>query len=249
MEAIKSAQRVCEVFELFNEARRPLTLKEVVQRYSYPPSSCSVLLKSLVQLGFLEYDAEQRAYLPTMRMSSMVDWVEKARFGNGSVVSAMRRLHEITHETVSLGAQSDLHAQYVYQIPGVLPFPYPRLRQTVRPIEKSGLGWLLLSTQDDEQIQRLLKRIHYGVRSQARRITLPLLMAEITKIRRDGYVFSRHTVIQGAGMIGMLIPPPTGTSRRLAIGVHGPVDRLEEKRRVILRELAAVTAAAGILGH
>ena len=110
METIKSAQRVCEIFEFFNEVQRPLMLKEIVSRFGYPASSCSVLLKSLVQLGFLEYDALHRTYLPTMRMSSLVEWVEKSRFGNGSVLSAMRRLHELTQETVSLGAQSDLHA-------------------------------------------------------------------------------------------------------------------------------------------
>jgi IclR family KDG regulon transcriptional repressor len=248
METIKSAQRVCEIFEFFNEVRRPLMLKDIVSRFGYPASSCSVLLKSLVQLGFLEYDALHRAYLPTMRMSTLVEWVEKSRFGNGSVLSAMRRLHELTQETVCLGAQSDLHAQFIYQIAGVLPFPYPRLRQTVRPMEKSGLGWLLLSTLPDEQIEHLLKRIHYGVKPEAHRIDLAGLMEEVNRIRRDGYVFSRHTVVAGAGMIGMLIPPRTPDSRQLAISVHGPVDRLDEKQRTILRELAAVTTAAGILG-
>ena len=73
-------------------------------------------------------------------------------------------------------------------------------------------------------------------------------MEEVNRIRRDGYVFSRHTVVAGAGMIGMLIPPQTADSRQLAISVHGPVDRLDEKQRTIMRELAAVTTAAGILG-
>ncbi|MDO9100332.1 MAG: helix-turn-helix domain-containing protein, partial [Caldisericota bacterium] len=189
MSVIKSAQRVCEIFEYFHETRRSLALKEIVARFDYPASSCSVLLKSLVELGYLEYDAARRTYLPTMRMTSMVTWVERARFGNGSVVAAMRRLHEMTSETVSLGAQSDLHAQYVFQIPGVLPIPYPRLRQTVRPIERSGLGWLLLSSKPDDEIEHLLKRINYRSRKNQDRIQLAELLEKVAEIRKKGFVF------------------------------------------------------------
>jgi IclR family transcriptional regulator, KDG regulon repressor len=246
LEVIKSAQRVCEVFEFFQEARRPLALKDFVARLQYPPSSASVLLKSLVELGYLEYDLTHRAYFPTMRMTSMVGWVERARFGNGSVVAAMRRLQEATSETVSLGAQSDLLAQYVFQIPGVLPIPYPRLRQTVRPIEKSGLGWLLLSALPDDHIERLLKRINYRSRDK-NRITLGALMQQVNAVRSNGYVFSRHTVVQGAGLIGMLIRRGSQGARQLALSIHGPVTRLEKKKELILRELAAVTTAAGVL--
>ncbi len=247
MEVIKSAQRVCEIFEFFCEVRRPLSLKDVVERFGYPASSCSVLLKSLVVLGYIEYDAAHRSYFPTMRMSTMVDWVERARFGSGSVVAAMQRLHHMTSETVSLGAQSDLHAQYIYQIPGILPIPYPRLRQTVRPLAKSGLGWLLLSAMDDETIEHLIKRINYHEKRRSERVELSGILKAIDQIRKDRYVFSKHTVVPHAGMIGMLIPSAPG-SRQLALTVQGPVVRLEAKQRDILRELAAVTSAAGVLG-
>lgn len=249
MDVVKSAQRVCEVFELFNERRCPLALKDITSRFDYPASSCSVLLKSLVELGYLDYDAPHRVYFPTMRMLSMVGWVERARLGNGSVVAAMRRLNEITQETVSLGAQSDLHAQYIFQIPGVLPIPYPRLRQTVRPIQRSGLGWLLLSALPDAGIEHLIKRVDYRRPRAQERMTLPELMRQVQAIRKNGYVFSKHTVVPGAGLIGMLIPTRDRDARQLALSVHGPVARLEQKERLILRELAAVTTAAGVLGE
>ena len=85
MGPIKTAIRVCEIFELFEEVRRPLRLKDFTNRFQYPPSSASGLLKSLVELGYLEYDLNSRCYLPTMRMPMISSWIERARFGNGNV--------------------------------------------------------------------------------------------------------------------------------------------------------------------
>jgi DNA-binding IclR family transcriptional regulator len=73
------------------------------------------------------------------------------------------------------------------------------------------------------------------------------VLAQVRAIRRDGYVFSRHTVVQGAGMIGMLVPQEPG-ARPLTISVHAPVERLERKKRIILDELSAVMSAACALG-
>ena len=137
MDAIKTAARTCEVFEYFQEVQRPLQQKDFVVRFGYPASSTSALLKSLVVLGYLEYNLGGRTYFPTMRMTSVVGWIERARFGNGSVLPAMQRLYEATAETVTLGLQSDLHAQYVYQIASTLSVPYPRTRQTIRPLAAS----------------------------------------------------------------------------------------------------------------
>lgn len=246
MDAIKTAGRVCEVFEYFHEAQRPLRLKDFVERFTYPPSSASALLKSLVVLGYLEYDLGTRSYFPTMRMPVISNWIERARFGNGNMLAAMKRLHDATAETITLGLQSDLHAQYVYQIASSLELPYPRTRQTIRPLAKSGLGWLLLSAMSNDEIDHLLRRINHAQRKSSERVNAADLMITIEQIRRDGYVFSRHTVVRGAGMIGMLIKNPK-SGRQLALSVHAPVPRLEEKRATIVRELNAVCKAATAL--
>jgi DNA-binding IclR family transcriptional regulator len=246
MQTTKSAVRVCEIFELFAERQLPLALKDVTQRLGYPPSSASALLKSLVEMGYLEYDLQQRTYFPTIRMSTMVGWVERTRFGTGGILSAMQRVHGATQETVNLGTQSDLHAQYIYQIASTLGVPYERIRQTVRTLDRSGIGWLLLSAYPDDQVLHLLRRVSHSRRGR-NPPDVDDVMDKVRAIRRDGYVFSRHTVVEGAGMIGMLVPQKAG-ARPLAISVHAPVERLEAKRRDILYELAAVTAAAGVLG-
>jgi IclR family transcriptional regulator, KDG regulon repressor len=113
---VKSARRVFEILEYFDRERRPLGLKDVLEGLGYPASSGSALLKSLIQLGYLDYDRERRRYYPTMRIAALGGWVHAALFGDGALTGLMNQLHRATGESVILAAQSDLHAQYVHVI-------------------------------------------------------------------------------------------------------------------------------------
>lgn len=54
-----------------------------------------------------------------------------------------------------------------------------------------------------------------------------------TGIRRDGYMFSKHVIVQDAGVIAVLLPR-RDFGRHLVLGVGGPVSRLEERHDEIL---------------
>ena len=151
-DAIKSARRVFEVFEYFDRERRPLSLKEVASALAYPASSGSALLKSLVALGYLDYDGERRTYFPTMRIAALGAWVEQALFGDGALLAFMERLHRLTAETVLLAAQRAIHAQYVHVIRSAEPLQFSVSPGTRRPLAASGMGWVLLSARSEAEI-------------------------------------------------------------------------------------------------
>jgi IclR family KDG regulon transcriptional repressor len=235
---IKTARRLFEVLEYFDEVQRPLSLKDVSTHFGYPASSASALLKSMVVMGYLDYDGYSRTYMPTMRIATLGNWVQGALFGESRILSLMKHMSEMTQETISIGTQSDLYAQYIHVIPSTYAIRYHLKPGTVRPLARSGLGWLLLSARSDDMIDKLLRRINIEEEDRKLRIALPDLMERITEIRKLGYAFSKHTVTAGAGMIGMLLPLRRH-GRILAIGVGGPVDRLEKKKKVILSQLRA----------
>ena len=233
---IKTSKRVFEILEAFEEVRRPMALKEFTQRFGYPPSSASALLKSLVALGYLEYDRFSRTYLPTMRMATLGNWVQQALFGEGEVLRLMKQLSETFGETVTLGTQSDLYVQYMYLIPSVLPIWYAVPIGMTRPIARSASGWLMLGTRSDVEIDGLVRRINFHERDAAKRIVLHELMQHVLRGRRDGFLFSKNTLEPGAGNIAMLLPDRR-FGRVFSLGVHGPVERLEAKADHIIAAL------------
>jgi DNA-binding IclR family transcriptional regulator len=230
---VKSARRGFEVLELFDRERRPLTLKDVCGALRLAPSSGAALLKSLVVLGYLDYDRVTRSYFPTMRIAFLGKWVEEALFGGGAILRLMKRLHASTGETALLAAQSDLNAQYIHSVHGAEPLQAAVQPGTLRPLANSGMGWLLLSRQSEDAIERFCRRIDIA---QGRRVDRIALKRNIAAVRADGYVFSRHTVRRGMGIIAMLLPEGR-LGRTFALGIGGPVANLEKKQAQILDSL------------
>ena len=233
---IKTSQRVFEILEAFEDVQRPMAMREIVTLLGYPASSASALLKSLVVLGYLDYDRSSRTYMPTMRVAVLGNWVHSALFGEGEILSLMQRLSQSSGETITLAVQSDLFVQYVYLIPSRLPIWYTVPIGMTRPIARSGIGWLMLGLRSDEEIDLILRRVNFREQVANQRISLDSLLPEIEKGRENGFIFSKNTLEHGAGSIAMLLPERR-FSRVFALGVHGPVERLTAKRYEILDEL------------
>ena len=234
-DTIKTARRAFEVLEYFDAVERPLSLKDIYSKFDYPPSSASGLLKTLVQLGYLDYDRYTRTYMPTMRVHGLGAWVKNSMFGS-NIIALVDYVVEVTGETVSIGTQSDLFMQYIHTVPSPRAIRLSIKPGAIRPLARSGLGWLLLSSRIDREIEELVRRINAETAPNAEKTDIDALMGIIRTIRADGYVMSQHTVTEGAGVIGMLIPERRH-GRTLAIGVGGPVVRLTEKKELILQTL------------
>ena len=232
--AVKSAKRAFEILEAFSRHRRPLALKELLDELDYPASSGSALMKSLVALGYLDYDGERRTYFPTMRIAALGSWVPGVLFGDGQLLGALEDLHRETGETVILAVQSDLHAQYVHVIPSPEPLQLRVPPGTRRPLAQSGLGLVLLSAKRDPEIERLRRRINASGEGAA--LTRDEMMARVNAVRARGYAFSRNAISQGVGIIGAALPNgPFG--RVFAVGAAGQVERLERKEDEIVAAL------------
>ena len=232
--AVKSAKRALEILEVFARNRRPLALKEVLDETAYPTSSGSALMKSLVALGYLDYDRERRTYFPTMRIAALGSWVPDVLFGEGPLLTALEGLHRKTGETVILAVQSDLHAQYVHVIHSAEPLQIRTPPGTLRPLARSGLGLVLLSSKRDAEIERLRRRINAAGEGGAQ--SREDLMARVNEVRARGYAFSKHAISPGVGIIGAALPNgPFG--RASAVGVAGTVAHLEESQDAIVSEL------------
>jgi DNA-binding IclR family transcriptional regulator len=73
---VKSAGRVLQIFEFFDEIQREARVAEIAERLHFPQSSTSVLLKCLTQLGYLDFDADSRTFLPSARVALLGAWLD-----------------------------------------------------------------------------------------------------------------------------------------------------------------------------
>lgn len=235
---IKTAGRVFEVLEYFRQVRRPLSVRELSEHFGYPLSSTSALVKSIATLGYLSYDSRLRAYSPTILLAMLGDWIYDLSFNRRELIDLLKSVADATGETAILAIQNDVHAQYVQVIQSrqaVQFFVSPGSR---RPLCASGLGWALLTGEDDAGIARIYQRTE----SQMGKAVLPDdlrvedVLAQVHKVRQQGYAYSRSINTPGVGVIALPLPP-SSKGPRLALGIGGLVERLDVGEKAAVRRM------------
>jgi IclR family transcriptional regulator, acetate operon repressor len=232
--AIKSAERALAILEYFRENKRAATVTEIAGTLGLPQSSTTMLLKSLLKLGYLDYAHQTRTFRPTYRVAVLGSWIQRSLFKSGPLTDTMDAIGNALDETVLLGLQNGPHMQYVHIVvpgEGVLLAVHVGI---LRPMTCSALGRMLLIGKTNDQIRAIVRRNNADAEDSAHRVQEQQFMAEIESIRNQGFAESRGKMTPGANVIAMLVPDQPDTAP-LAIGVGGPMMRIEERRDEILR--------------
>jgi DNA-binding IclR family transcriptional regulator len=231
---VKSAVRAIEVLELFSRERRPLTLSEIIEALGYPQSSTTVMLKSLLAIGYLNYNLERKTYYPNVLVTRLGDWIPESRVVSGPIQLLMQDLHERTTESVSIAVQNDINIHFlsVLNSKHKIKFFIPSRGQ--RTLLQSNLGWMLLAIKTDKEIASIHTQI--GLMNVHRMPELDEVMRHIAEIRKTGYCFVPDLPVSGAASVAMLLPSRFH-AQPMAVGVGGYVPRL---RANLPRILAAM---------
>jgi DNA-binding IclR family transcriptional regulator len=222
---VKSATRAIEILEYFKKVRQPRAMSEIALALGYPQSSSTVLLKTLVTLGYLNFDRRERLYFPTPKVTSLGDWVPRALFGTSRVLEAMHDVHASTGETVSIGTKNDVYLQYVQIIQSVHALRFHVDEGTLRPLTQSAVGWTLMSTLSDDKIDNIIRRANIATEKPTDRVKIPEMMERIREIRVKGYCSAENVPFLGGGTICVLLPV-TIQNQPVVLGLGGAAERI-----------------------
>jgi DNA-binding IclR family transcriptional regulator len=230
---IKSAARTLEVLELFHEQRTPLRLKFIFERLSYPQSSTTSLLKSMVVLGYLNYDRPTRTYFPTPRVAALGDWINHYLYGAGDVIGLMETVFEKTNETVVLSSQNDIFIQHIRVLQPSHPYKVPPSEGSMRVLTHSAAGLVLLSGMAPKAVDKLIRHINAYEQGRSKKINIDELSEQLAWIRREGYSLLAAFPFPDAAGLAMPLPKsPHGMP--LTLGVGGLNSRIARKRSEII---------------
>ena len=241
-EAVKSAVRVLELLELFQEVQRPLSIAEMSASLGYPYSSTAALTKTMAQEGHLREVGRPRRYMPTLRVAALGLWVDHYHGQGGSVLTAMQSLHDGTGHTVVLHGRNGIYSQFLHLIENPARALEWHVRTGfVRPLSACASGLVYLGTQPDGKIARIAHRCNAEATIPEDRVSPVTLMEEIAQIRRDGHIFAENAGVRGAVYIGVAVPS-RDQQDSLVIGFGGLAEEMRARRAEyvsLLREAAA----------
>lgn len=238
---VKSAKRVLEIFEHFAEKHEPATVGELASRLGYPQSSTSVLLKSLLALGYLQYDASARTYRPTLRVMLLGSWVHDEILGQSSVMARLEKLHQEFGHSVIVGMLQGIHVRYVVTLcgeqSGLPEFP----TGTLRPACRAAVGKILLARRDNAEVSLIVRRTNAQEADPRYRQPEQQVLNDIAQCRQRGWAESRGGVVLGRNVIAVALPPIPGQPE-FALGLGGPESLMEKQRDRIIERLRALCA-------
>jgi len=238
---VKSASRALEILEYFDDVQRPATVMEVASALGYPQSSASALLRSLVNMGYLNYDRYMRTFLTSNRVALLGAWVNSEFFAEGAIISLMKELNEKTGDTILLAARNGLYMQYIHVIQATSAARLHVTLGTIRPLAASGAGYALLSTLPDDEIRRILMRINADRDPGQEVIAYTDLMEELRQVRSRGYAFTTDKVTRGGGMLAAPIPTPGGKPPMI-IGIGGISEVMRAREAELAETLLGLIA-------
>ncbi len=229
---VKSADRVLEVFELFADLKRPISMKEVVSHLGYPQSSAIYLLKSLCDAGYLNFNKLGHTYFPTAKVRSLGSWIEGYLPENTAIYDVMRSLRQQFGETVAVGAQSDLNLQYLKAIESDYAVRYHIGDGDTRPLLDAAMGWMILSEFDAEAVETICRRTNQILSTKI--YQGPAVNEKLVTIRELGYcLLEDRSIPYEAATIAMKLPS-SYNGQTLVIGLGGVLDRILPRKEAII---------------
>lgn len=187
---VKSARRVFEILEFFEQLNEPATVSDIVQGTGIPQSSTSMLLQTLERMGYLCWNPDDRTYIPSLRLHVLGGWVHDIALPRSNLRLAMQELSRRSGLSVVLGQRTGRYVQYAHVVFASNARDDDVPIGVVRPLIGTGLGYSLLSAMPEDEARRL------AVASVALQEQPPVIrgvdqiMSMVARARAAGCVFS-----------------------------------------------------------
>jgi len=242
LQPVKSAARVLQILECFDAEQQPLSVAQLADHHGWPHSSTSVLMRSLVSLGYLQFDRGSRAYFPTMRVALLGDWLQAASLSAPALSTLLQRLNDETGESIILATQIGLHAQYLRVLQGKHTIRMYVQNGTTRPLLTSGIGRALISHLSEVDIAALVRKHNLSTDS-SQHVVVAELLTQLQNEKRLGYSISLNKFSPHSGVISCSLPFD-GTQRPLAVGIAGLSQRLVSEEENYVEALKRIIRAS-----
>lgn len=239
---VKSATRAIEILEYFKIGQQPRSMSQMASDLGYPQSSTTVMLKTLVSLGYLNFDRSTRNYFPTPKLTALGSWIPRVLFGNGKMLDALNDLHAATGEGVFLGTKNDIYLQYTRTRESIHALRFHIDEGYMRPLTLSAAGWVLLTTLSDEKVDNIVRRANISLPEGSPRMKIDDMFEKLAEIRALGYAYAENTPLEGGATFAVLLPGEIqGQPVVLALG--GVLDRFRKNHDQYLSALLSAAAS------
>lgn len=241
-EVIAGLAKGLAVIEVFDTNARKLTISQVAERVGLERATARRCLLTLVKLGYAEYDGKFFSLTPRMLRFGY------AYLSSTPFVSIVQPLLEELAERVgeSCAAAKLDGSEIVYLARAVVPLQILTVSRNVGgrlPAYSASLGRVIIANWPEEEARALFASTDRPKLTPKTINTIPGLMAELEKVRRDGY--SMNDEETAIGLRSIAVPVIDGSGKVVAsinVGVRSSHVSVDTMIKDFLPELLKVQA-------
>jgi DNA-binding IclR family transcriptional regulator len=224
----KSAQgalaRTLDIFEIFGAAREPLSLSEIARTIKVPVSSCHLLLRTLLECGYVYSLGRRKLYYPTRRLYD----VARNIAAHDTLVEALRpvlaSLRDRSGETVILGKRQGDAVLYLDVLESAKTVRYTARAGEYKPLHSSAIGKALLGAFPPQELEAWLGAHPLQRVTPHTLVTAAQLKSNLQQGRKRGYFVTRGENVSDVMAVAASLVLDRET---LGIAIAGPLQRME----------------------
>lgn len=221
---VKSVGRVFKIWELFELKQRPMSVGEISNALNFPHSSTLMILKSMIELGYL-INTSKHNYFPSSQVLSVFSWLFDNFEGEVGLKEFMSELHDLTGETINVSKRTGDYAKILDGHIGHHAITINVREGTIMPMNGSFVGLSILARLTDSEVFKILGGLQdQNIESS---ISTSDIMKIISDIRQKKIAAGYDHFIEGIGAI--TIPTKSAvTNETLVVGLIGPTNRVKK---------------------
>jgi IclR family acetate operon transcriptional repressor len=242
-DSVRAVNRALDILMAFTATDYELTAAALLKRVDLSRPTLYRLLSTLEQGQFLISEGEPQKFRLGPSVAHLAHVWTSSLDINEIAQPMMRRVWEITGETVALFVPQGLDRLCVAEIPSLQPLSFKRGVGYKERLALGASGRAILAFRDQDQDQ--IKVLTDGIK-----VSVAQYEKELELTRQRGYAISREEVIAGA--VAIAAPFFCGKGQAAgSIGVFGPSVRLNEERidqwgTLLKRESENLSQALGV---
>lgn len=246
--SVKSAERVLRVLELLAKSPSGLTIKEVSETLSFPQSSTSGLITTLLENGYITADLFKKYKLgPKLIQIGRVamDSLDITALGT----PFLKKLMEEVEETVFMAVLSGIDLIYVVKIDSNRSIRTTAQPGQRKPIYCTGLGKIFLANLPEQRREEILSQLDLVPITPKTITDINTLKKQLELFAEMGYSIDNEENEEGLICVAA---PVFGADHTIqaAISVAGPKERmLKHKKHIVERLLKTSKEIAESIGY
>jgi DNA-binding IclR family transcriptional regulator len=216
--------RTLDIFEIFGAARKPLSLSEIARTIGAPVSSCHLLLRTLLDCGYLYSSGRRKLYYPTRRLYDVACSIAAPDALIEELRPTLVSLRERSGETVILGKRQGDAVLYLEVLESASTVRYTARVGEYKPLHSSAIGKALLGALSPEELDawlgsHTLRRVTPNTLTGAAQ-----LKANLQQCKKRGYFVTRGENVADVMAVASSF---SLAGEVFGIAIAGPLQRME----------------------